>query len=371
MSHVHQKGPRCTAGPRTGGSAPATCSPPRSAARQWAMLTSYDQYTAGIFDAGRHPGAAGRRLRRQQRLRATRPPCRSPSTSCCRWSAPWSGRPSGRWSSATCRSARTRRAPAQALRTAVRFMKEGGCHAVKLEGGRRCVPPDRGDDRGRHPGDGARRVHPAERAPTGRLPGAGPRRRGRGGARRRPCGGRGRARSRWCWRWCRARWPSGSPPSSRSRPSASAPARRPTPRCWSGRTWPACSRGKPPRFVKRYADLAGVLAAGGPPVRRRGAHRRVPAPPSTPTAEGAAYWRPTADHRHASGPSGVDGCDHRRPARAARAQAEPEVVARAPVPLSGPPRPDAPARRISVIAAIKAAVSSSVAAPRSTRSHVS
>lgn len=30
--------------------------------------------------------------------------------------------------------------PEQALRTSVRFLKEGGCHAVKLEGGRRCVP---------------------------------------------------------------------------------------------------------------------------------------------------------------------------------------------------------------------------------------
>jgi 3-methyl-2-oxobutanoate hydroxymethyltransferase len=29
--------------------------------------------------------------------------------------------------------------PTQALRTAVRFMKEGGCHAVKLEGGRRTA----------------------------------------------------------------------------------------------------------------------------------------------------------------------------------------------------------------------------------------
>jgi 3-methyl-2-oxobutanoate hydroxymethyltransferase len=29
--------------------------------------------------------------------------------------------------------------PTQALRTAVRFMKEGGCHAVKLEGGRRVA----------------------------------------------------------------------------------------------------------------------------------------------------------------------------------------------------------------------------------------
>jgi 3-methyl-2-oxobutanoate hydroxymethyltransferase len=30
--------------------------------------------------------------------------------------------------------------PAQALETAIRFMKEGGCHAIKLEGGHRVVP---------------------------------------------------------------------------------------------------------------------------------------------------------------------------------------------------------------------------------------
>jgi 3-methyl-2-oxobutanoate hydroxymethyltransferase len=30
--------------------------------------------------------------------------------------------------------------PAQALETSIRFMKEGGCHAVKLEGGTRVVP---------------------------------------------------------------------------------------------------------------------------------------------------------------------------------------------------------------------------------------
>ncbi|MDT4989423.1 MAG: 3-methyl-2-oxobutanoate hydroxymethyltransferase, partial [Micromonosporaceae bacterium] len=30
--------------------------------------------------------------------------------------------------------------PGAALRTAVRYMKEGGCHAVKLEGGRRVAP---------------------------------------------------------------------------------------------------------------------------------------------------------------------------------------------------------------------------------------
>ena len=33
--------------------------------------------------------------------------------------------------------------PTQALRTAVRFMKEAGCHAVKLEGGGRIARPDR------------------------------------------------------------------------------------------------------------------------------------------------------------------------------------------------------------------------------------
>ena len=36
--------------------------------------------------------------------------------------------------------------------------------------------------------------------------------------------------------------------------------------------------GKMPRFVKRYADLAGALGDGDPRVRRRGAQRRLPRP---------------------------------------------------------------------------------------------
>ena len=35
-------------------------------------------------------------------------------------------------------------------------------------------------------------------------------------------------------------------------------ARTATPRCWSGRTWPGCPRGAP-KFVRRYADVGGVL----------------------------------------------------------------------------------------------------------------
>ena len=56
-------------------------------------------------------------------------------------------------------------------------MKEGGAHAVKLEGGGAMVPQVAAHRRRRHPGDGAHRLHPAERARPRRLPGAGPRRR--------------------------------------------------------------------------------------------------------------------------------------------------------------------------------------------------
>ena len=150
--------------------------------------------------------------------------------------------------------------PTQALRTAVRFMKEGGCHAVKLEGGRRVRRADRGDHRRRHPGDGAHRLHPAERARPRRLPGAGPRRRRRRGARRRARGRRGGRVRGGAGDGAGRGGQADHRTSCRSRPSASAPARTPTRRCWSGRTWPGLRTGKAPRFVKRYADLAGILA---------------------------------------------------------------------------------------------------------------
>ena len=161
----------------------------------------------------------------------TRPPGSStrPAFRCC-----WSATPRPTWSTATtppCRSpidellplvrgvvrgaqralvvadlpfGSYQASPQQALETAVRFMKEGGAQAVKLEGGRRVAPAGRAADLSRHPGDGAHRPDAAVGQHAVGLPGAGPRR--RGGARncsrtrwrcRRP------ARSPWCWRSCR------------------------------------------------------------------------------------------------------------------------------------------------------------------------
>ena len=112
---------------------------------------------------------------------------------------------------------------------------------------------------GRHPGDGAHRLHPAERAHPRRLPGPGPRRRCRPGARGRPRGAGGR----------RLRGRHGDGPRRRRQPghqgahasprSASAPATAATARCWSGRTPSGCAPGRMAKFVKQYADVHGVL----------------------------------------------------------------------------------------------------------------
>jgi 3-methyl-2-oxobutanoate hydroxymethyltransferase len=107
--------------------------------RKWAMLTSYDQYTAAIFDRAGVPvllvgdSAANNVFGYDATIPVTvdellplvRAVVRGSSRSLVVGDLPFGSYEEG---------------PVQALRTAVRFMKEGGCQAVKLEGGRRVAP---------------------------------------------------------------------------------------------------------------------------------------------------------------------------------------------------------------------------------------
>ncbi|BCJ61015.1 3-methyl-2-oxobutanoate hydroxymethyltransferase [Micromonospora endophytica] len=105
---------------------------------KWAMLTSYDQYTASIFDAAGIPvllvgdSAANNVFGYETTLPVTAEellPLVRAVVRVTRHTLVVGDLPFGSYEEG----------PAQALRTAVRFMKEGGCHAVKLEGGRRCA----------------------------------------------------------------------------------------------------------------------------------------------------------------------------------------------------------------------------------------
>jgi 3-methyl-2-oxobutanoate hydroxymethyltransferase len=105
---------------------------------RWPMLTSYDQYTAGIFDRAGIPvllvgdSAANNVFGYETTVPVTvdeliplvRAVVRATTRPLVVGDLPFGSYEEG---------------PTQALRTAVRFMKEGGCHAVKLEGGRRVA----------------------------------------------------------------------------------------------------------------------------------------------------------------------------------------------------------------------------------------
>jgi 3-methyl-2-oxobutanoate hydroxymethyltransferase len=106
---------------------------------KWAMLTSYDQYTAGIFDAAGIPvllvgdSAANNVFGYPTTLPVTVDeliPLVRAVVGGTRRALVVADLPFGSYEEG----------PTQALRTAVRFMKEGGAHAVKLEGGRRSAP---------------------------------------------------------------------------------------------------------------------------------------------------------------------------------------------------------------------------------------
>ncbi|MBO0868004.1 MAG: 3-methyl-2-oxobutanoate hydroxymethyltransferase [Micromonosporaceae bacterium] len=105
---------------------------------KWAMLTSYDQYTAGIFDAAGIPvllvgdSAANNVLGYETTVPVTVDellPLVRAVVRATRRALVVADMPFGSYEEG----------PTQALRTAVRFMKEGGSHAVKLEGGRRVA----------------------------------------------------------------------------------------------------------------------------------------------------------------------------------------------------------------------------------------
>ncbi|MEU8297118.1 3-methyl-2-oxobutanoate hydroxymethyltransferase [Micromonospora sp. NPDC048909] len=105
---------------------------------RWPMLTSYDQYTASLFDQAGIPvllvgdSAANNvfgyettvPVTAEELLPLVRAVVRATRQALIVGDLPFGSYEEG---------------PTQALRTAVRFMKEGGCHAVKLEGGRRCA----------------------------------------------------------------------------------------------------------------------------------------------------------------------------------------------------------------------------------------
>jgi 3-methyl-2-oxobutanoate hydroxymethyltransferase len=105
---------------------------------RWPMLTSYDQYSASIFDEAGIPvllvgdSAANNVFGYESTLPITvdellplvRAVVRATKRPLVVADLPFGSYEEG---------------PTQALRTAVRFMKEGGAHAVKLEGGRRCA----------------------------------------------------------------------------------------------------------------------------------------------------------------------------------------------------------------------------------------
>jgi 3-methyl-2-oxobutanoate hydroxymethyltransferase len=106
---------------------------------RWPMLTSYDQYTAALFERSGIPvlligdSAANNVYGYETTLPVTtdellplvRAVVRATSTALIVADLPFGSYEEG---------------PAQALRTAVRFKKEGGAHADKLEGGRRVAP---------------------------------------------------------------------------------------------------------------------------------------------------------------------------------------------------------------------------------------
>ena len=103
------------------------------------MLTAYDMYSAELFDEAGIPvllvgDSAANNVFGYETTLGSR------WTSCCRWSGPSPGATKQALVVADLPFGSYQLSPEQALATAVRFMKEGNAHAVKLEGGQRFAP---------------------------------------------------------------------------------------------------------------------------------------------------------------------------------------------------------------------------------------
>ena len=164
-----------------------------------------------------------------------------------------------------------------AVTNAIRFVKEAGADAVKLEGAGPMLSRAARDRRRRHPGDGAHRPDAAVGDAARRLQGAGPDR--REGARsssatrsrsRRP------AASRSCSRPSRRRSRRGSPRRSRSRRSGSAPAPAATARCSSGTTCSGSTTAARRGSSSATRELATEIQRALERVRRRGPRAALP-----------------------------------------------------------------------------------------------
>ena len=148
-----------------------------------------------------------------------------------------------------------------AIRNAVRFVKEAGVDAVKIEGAGPTLAPV-----GALVGAGVPVMGHLGLTPQSATMLGGYRVQGRTARRAQPLARRrarargGRAASRSCSSACPTPWPSGSPARSRSRRSGSAPAPPATARCSSSTTCSASTRAARPRFVKRYAELGDEIA---------------------------------------------------------------------------------------------------------------
>ena len=248
---------RCTAAGPPGRVTITDLAAAKGRGEKWPMLTAYDALDrAGLRRRG-HPGAAGRRLGRDG---GVRPRHHDPGDR---------GRPDP-----ADRGGGPRHQPrAGRGRPAVRLLpglaRGGTGHRRPVpEGGRRARGQARGRPAGAAPGRGTGQPRASRSWPTWGSPrsrstrsvGTGCRAAARmaSGCCTTPRRWRRRACSPSCSSACPRNWPPGSPRRCPSRPSASAPGRHCDAQVLVWQDMAGLSP-RTPKFVKRYADVAGVL----------------------------------------------------------------------------------------------------------------